>query len=239
MGERHLFSSASAPTASHSGSRTAKEKSDPPPRFVRADGPRLRQILTNLAGNAVKFTDRGGVCVTVERGEEGATRFSVIDSGPGVPEDRREAIFERFEQGDGSDARCFEGAGLGLSISRELVRLMGGELTLADRPAAAALNEAAISMPLLWARGASSSTTPSVSRRRSTVSTTRSDRPASNLGQIQNFVDECDERASRAPDRFDVACVFRTERGAPQQVGHSENAADRGADFVAHCRQKP
>ena len=89
---------------------------------------RLRQVLTNLAGNAVKFTDQGGVCVTVERGDTGAARFSVIDTGPGVPADRREAIFDSFEQGDGSHARRFEGAGLGLAISRELVRLMGGEL---------------------------------------------------------------------------------------------------------------
>ena len=122
-----------APRAQSKGIEIAASFSAAAPRFVRADGPRLRQILTNLAGNAVKFTDRGGVCVTVERSERGRrTRFSVIDTGPGVPEDRRAAIFERFEQGDGSDARCFEGAGLGLSISRELVRLMGGELTLAD-----------------------------------------------------------------------------------------------------------
>ena len=72
--------------------------------------------------------------MTVERGERGAARFSVIDTGPGVPTERRAAIFESFEQGDGSHARRFEGAGLGLAISRELVRLMGGELTLADNP---------------------------------------------------------------------------------------------------------
>ena len=72
--------------------------------------------------------------MTVERGEGGAARFSVIDTGPGVPADRRGAIFDSFEQGDGSHARRFEGAGLGLTISRELVRLMGGELTLADNP---------------------------------------------------------------------------------------------------------
>ena len=94
----------------------------------------MRQVLTNLAGNAVKFTDRGGVCVTVERGENGMAQFSVADTGPGVPAERRAAIFDSFEQGDGSHARRFEGAGLGLAISRELVRLMGGELTLADNP---------------------------------------------------------------------------------------------------------
>ena len=123
-----------APRAQSKGIEIAASFSAAAPRFVRADGQRLRQILTNLAGNAVKFTDQGGVCVTVERGEDGAAQFSVIDTGPGVPAERRAAIFDSFEQGDGSHARRFEGAGLGLAISRELVRLMGGELTLADNP---------------------------------------------------------------------------------------------------------
>jgi signal transduction histidine kinase/CheY-like chemotaxis protein len=123
-----------APRAQSKGIEIAASFSAAAPRFVHADGQRLRQVLTNLAGNAVKFTDHGGVCVMVERGENGAAQFSVVDTGPGVPADRREAIFESFEQGDGSHARRFEGAGLGLAISRELVRLMGGELTLADNP---------------------------------------------------------------------------------------------------------
>jgi signal transduction histidine kinase/CheY-like chemotaxis protein len=136
-----------APRAQSKGIEIAASFSAAAPRFVRADGARLRQVLTNLAGNAVKFTDHGGVCVTVERGERGAIRFSVIDTGPGVPEDRRTAIFERFEQGDGSHARCFEGAGLGLAISRELVRLMGGELTLADYPGGGSLFSFAVRLP--------------------------------------------------------------------------------------------
>jgi signal transduction histidine kinase/CheY-like chemotaxis protein len=121
-----------APRAQSKGIEIAASFSADAPRFVRVDGLRLRQVLTNLAGNAVKFTDQGGVCLMVERGENGAAQFSVIDTGPGVPAERRSAIFDNFEQGDGSHARRFEGAGLGLAISRELVRLMGGELTLAD-----------------------------------------------------------------------------------------------------------
>ena len=136
-----------APRAQSKGIEIAASFSAGAPRFVRADGPRLRQILMNLAGNAVKFTDRGGVCVTVERGEMGAARFSVIDTGPGVPADRREAIFDSFEQGDGSHARRFEGAGLGLAISRELVRLMGGELTLSDNPGGGSIFAFAVRLP--------------------------------------------------------------------------------------------
>ena len=136
-----------APRAQSKGIEIAASFSAAAPRFVRADGLRLRQVLTNLAGNAVKFTDQGGVCLMVERGENGAARFSVIDTGPGVPAERRAAIFDSFEQGDGSHARRFEGAGLGLAISRELVRLMGGELTLANNPDGGSIFAFAVRLP--------------------------------------------------------------------------------------------
>ena len=121
-----------APPAQSKGLEIAASIGAQAPRFVLADGMRLRQVLMNLAGNAVKFTSAGGVCVSVERGRGQALRFAVADTGPGVPQDRRAAIFEDFEQGDGSDSRRFEGAGLGLAISRQLVGLMGGALTLED-----------------------------------------------------------------------------------------------------------
>jgi signal transduction histidine kinase/CheY-like chemotaxis protein len=136
-----------APRAQSKGIEIACSFSAAAPRLVRADGLRLRQVLTNLAGNAVKFTDHGGVCVTVERDEHGAARFSVIDTGPGVPADRRAAIFDSFEQGDGSHARRFEGAGLGLAISRELVRVMDGELTLADNPGGGSIFAFVVRLP--------------------------------------------------------------------------------------------
>ena len=120
-----------APRAQSKGLEIAASVGASAPRFIRADGMRLRQVLTNLAGNAVKFTGSGGVCVSVEASGK-TLRFAVIDTGPGVPLERRAAIFEDFEQGDGSPARRFEGAGLGLAISRRLVGLMGGALTLTD-----------------------------------------------------------------------------------------------------------
>jgi len=122
-----------APRAQGKGLEIAASISAGAPHFIRADATRLRQVLTNLAGNAVKFTSLGGVCVSVERA--GATlRFAVTDTGPGVPPERRSAVFEDFEQGNGSDARPFEGVGLGLAISRRLVVLMGGVLSLDDNP---------------------------------------------------------------------------------------------------------
>jgi signal transduction histidine kinase/DNA-binding response OmpR family regulator len=123
-----------APRAQSKGLEIAASISAAAPRFVRADAMRLRQVLLNLAGNAIKFTEKGGVCVAVERCEGDTLRFAVIDTGPGVAPDRRAAIFEDFEQGDGSNARRHEGAGLGLAISRQLVALMGGTLTLEDNP---------------------------------------------------------------------------------------------------------
>jgi signal transduction histidine kinase/CheY-like chemotaxis protein len=121
-----------APRAQSKGLEIAASIDSATPRLVRADAMRMRQVLLNLAGNAIKFTERGGVCVTVEPRQGEALRFAVIDTGPGVSPERREAIFEHFEQGDGSHARRFEGAGLGLAISRQIVGLMGGTLKLED-----------------------------------------------------------------------------------------------------------
>ncbi len=136
-----------APRAQSKGLEIAASISADAPRFVLADGMRLRQVLMNLAGNAVKFTSTGGVCVSVERGEGPALRFAVADTGPGVLPDRRAAIFESFEQGDGSDARRFEGAGLGLAISRQIVDLMGGALTLEDNAGGGSVFAFSVSLP--------------------------------------------------------------------------------------------
>ncbi len=100
------------------------------PRLVKGDPDRLRQILMNLAGNAIKFTDHGGVGVIVKARSADYVSFSVVDTGPGVPSDRREAIFKEFEQGDDSFSRKHEGTGLGLAISKSLAQLMGGGLAL-------------------------------------------------------------------------------------------------------------
>ena len=107
------------------------------PRRVFGDEVRLRQIVVNLVGNAVKFTAAGGVRIVVEAapgpapvGAEGRVglRVAVADDGIGIPEERRETIFAAFSQADGSTTRHFGGAGLGLTISSRLVALMGGEL---------------------------------------------------------------------------------------------------------------
>jgi len=136
-----------APSAQMKGLEIAASIAAPTPRFVIGDSLRLRQALMNLSGNAVKFTDRGGIGLAVEADERGRLLFRVMDTGPGVPSDRRAAIFEDFEQGDGSNARHFEGTGLGLAISKRLVALMGGELVLNDNPGGGSIFSFAIDLP--------------------------------------------------------------------------------------------
>jgi PAS domain S-box-containing protein len=106
------------------------------PTHVRGDPTRLRQILTNLISNAIKFTHRGEVVVSatpLEAGDGRATiRFAVRDTGIGIPADKLATIFEEFSQADASTTRRYGGTGLGLAIARRLVRLMGGDLAVAS-----------------------------------------------------------------------------------------------------------
>ncbi|MGD0548420.1 MAG: ATP-binding protein, partial [Terracidiphilus sp.] len=102
------------------------------PTRLRGDSGRLRQILTNLAGNAVKFTSQGEVAVRVQLEEAGATdcllRFSVRDTGIGIPQDKLGLLFKKFSQVETSTTRMFGGTGLGLAISKQLAELMGGSI---------------------------------------------------------------------------------------------------------------
>jgi PAS domain S-box-containing protein len=103
------------------------------PKMIKADELRLRQVVTNLVGNAVKFTERGGICVEVTRilaGDREFLKIAVRDTGVGVPEEKRAQIFQEFVQADSSHARKFGGTGLGLAISKKLVEAMGGQIGL-------------------------------------------------------------------------------------------------------------
>ncbi|MCP4116415.1 MAG: response regulator [Desulfobacteraceae bacterium] len=115
------------------------------PGFIQSDGQRLEQILKNFFSNAIKFTENGSITLRIMRPgadvkftntailADTVIAFSVIDTGIGIPDDKKQTIFEAFQQQDGSTTRQYGGTGLGLTISKELARLLGGEIQLVSR----------------------------------------------------------------------------------------------------------
>ena len=103
------------------------------PEFIRTDSLRLNQILRNILSNAIKFTEKGSVSISIARYTESMVVISVTDTGLGIQEDKQLAIFEAFQQAEGGTSRKYGGTGLGLSISRELAKLLGAEITLSSK----------------------------------------------------------------------------------------------------------
>lgn len=114
--------------------------------WVHGDDKRLRQVLLNLLGNAIKFTQVGGVTLLVRRDED-MLRLTVSDTGIGIAPSKHELVFEPFTQADGSVTRFFGGTGLGLSISRSLVELMGGRIWLESVPGQGSSFHIALPLP--------------------------------------------------------------------------------------------
>ncbi|MDP4005156.1 ATP-binding protein [Methylobacterium sp. NEAU K] len=140
-----------APRAQDKGIEIALDAAEDFPRSLVGDADRVRQILINLAGNAIKFTERGGVGVSLALASTDAGGAEVIltvsDTGPGIPEDRLPILFEEFEQGDGSASRSHEGTGLGLAITRRLVTRMGGRIEAESRLARGSTFRVALPLP--------------------------------------------------------------------------------------------
>ena len=107
------------------------------PRHFVGDGGRIRQVMTNLVGNAIKFTASGNIVIDVACESQDARRammrISVSDTGPGIPVEKLDSLFEKFSQVDGSTTRKYGGTGLGLAISKQLVDLMGGSIAVSSR----------------------------------------------------------------------------------------------------------
>jgi signal transduction histidine kinase/ActR/RegA family two-component response regulator len=125
----------SAVSAQDKGLELATTVADEVPDEVVADSSRLQQVLTNLVGNAIKFTGRGSVAVRIDLDEESEAaadsailRFSVADTGIGIPKERQRDVFRAFTQADSSTTRRYGGTGLGLTISRNLAAMMGGRM---------------------------------------------------------------------------------------------------------------
>jgi two-component system, sensor histidine kinase len=120
--------------AARQGLRLSLAVADDVPGQVMGDPVRVRQVLVNLVANAIKFTERGAVSVSVARGAGVTLRLEVSDTGIGIPADKQRLIFDAFSQADGSTTRRFGGTGLGLSITMRLVSLMQGTLALTSAP---------------------------------------------------------------------------------------------------------
>jgi PAS domain S-box-containing protein len=141
-----------APRAQAKGLEIAADADERLPALVVGDAARLRQVLLNLAGNAVKFTEKGGVAIIVEMGESGdEVRFEVQDTGIGIDTEHQARIFDEFEQTDG--ARKSGGTGLGLAISKGIVERMGGRLAVESRPGEGATFRFSITMPAAESEG--------------------------------------------------------------------------------------
>ena len=134
-----------APRAHAKGIEIACYVDERLPVMVSGDAARLRQVILNLAGNAIKFTSQGGVALIAEPGIwEGEISFLVRDTGIGIEPDAQERIFREFEQASEETARDYGGTGLGLSISERIVRRMGGRIVLDSKPGHGSTFEVAI-----------------------------------------------------------------------------------------------
>lgn len=117
------------------------------PEIVIGDQVRLFQILMNLVGNAIKFTEKGSVQLSINN-EQDQLRFSIVDTGIGIPQDKLQSIFENFNQAHSSDTRKYGGTGLGLSISKQIVELMGGNISIESEVGSGTTFSFAIQLPL-------------------------------------------------------------------------------------------
>ena len=128
-------------------SKSPRFVDDAAARRVVGDATRLRQVLLNLVGNAIKFTETGGVAIEVEPTPDGALAFRIRDTGIGIAPELQARIFEEFEQAEGGAGRRFGGTGLGLAISKRLVEAMGGEISLDSTPGQGATFTCTIALP--------------------------------------------------------------------------------------------
>src|SRR5215213_5856650 len=154
-----------SPRAQAKGLEIASSIDERLPEHVTGDAARLRQVLLNLAGNAVKFTEAGGVAITVEPGAApDEVSFSVRDTGIGIAPDAQARVFEEFEQADGGMTRKFGGTGLGLAISRRIVERMGGNLSVESAPRRGSTFHFTIELPHAAAEDEPKFVTPDLAR---------------------------------------------------------------------------
>ena len=137
-----------APGAEQRGLRFQASVAEDAPRGLRGDPVRVRQILLNLIGNAIKFTDRGEVALDVQAAPGGGVGFTVRDTGPGLNAEQKQRLFRRFEQADGARTSArYGGSGLGLAICQELAMAMGGQIGVDSEPGQGAAFHVRLPLP--------------------------------------------------------------------------------------------
>ncbi|HEY2020174.1 response regulator [Paraburkholderia sp.] len=224
-----------------------------PDTFV-TDGQRFTQILRNLLSNALKFTERGEVTLAVAPAEGDTLRFDVRDSGIGIAADKLELIFEAFQQADGSTSRQYGGSGLGLSISREFSRLLGGRITVSSevgkgsvftlwlprdvsdalaRSDAAAAGEA----PLMHARwGGGQSAAPATVDEVSAVASVSGSVPGSVAGSGSGAPSAASPRALAHPDAVKTCAPIADDRDHRTRAGRLIVAVEDDLAFAEILR---
>ncbi|HEY5219625.1 MAG TPA: PAS domain S-box protein [Gemmatimonadaceae bacterium] len=212
-------------------------------QHVLGDPTRLRQVLTNLVGNAVKFTSTGDIVVSVEPvvgdASNSRLRFSVRDTGLGISRDKLDAIFEPFRQADATTTRKYGGTGLGLSISRRLVELMGGTLAVESREGEGSTFSFELAMP----RVASPETPPPVRANLSGALVLVVDDHATNRDLMHRIFARAGCIVDGAPGAGEALALLRAaaERRVPYQLVVTDvfMPVMDGFDFVAAIRGDP
>ena len=180
------------------------------------DPTRLRQVLLNLLGNAIKFTKSGEVALRVtpdaDSAVPGALRFTISDTGVGIPDEKLGAVFERFTQADSSTTRRFGGSGLGLTISRSLVELMGGRIWVESEVGKGSVFSFAVPLEI-WARGTRRAAVPVGTGPEPTL-------PALNILLVED-----------SPDNRTITMAYL--RDTPYRVDIAENGAVAYEKFTA------
>ncbi len=188
------------------------------PPILHGDPVRVRQILINLAGNAVKFTDRGSVSVHLEAAAQEPGRFAlrikVVDTGIGIGEEQHATLFKPFQQGDGSITRRFGGTGLGLVITKRLVQLMGGEITVSSTPGEGSVFSAVVELRLPKDKGESAA--PAATHRKTTKALVSAEEFAPDLASLSVLV------VDDSPINLKLAIALLVNRGV--DVIAAENA---------------
>ena len=182
------------------------------PEHFRGDPTRIRQVLVNLVGNAIKFTERGTVAVAVKLDARDARacrlRFRVEDTGVGIPADMLPRLFHKFEQADMSTTRRYGGTGLGLSICRQLVEAMGGTIEVSSRPGAGTAFEFGLSLPVGAAPAAAAAAAPSLQPHSHRLTVLCAEDYPTNQLIIRTLLEDMGHRADIAPSGADAIAAL-------------------------------